>query len=174
MVLPLACRRLTGGEPAHRSRWVAIRPEFGRRHSRSGRRHIYRTQAVPAARWRRLLPWFRQRLRRSAARQRGWQHNSGCRSVGFPEEPSIKTPFAGDFEPDGSWYSMISIGDLLFAVNRTTANWISSSRVAASSALPIFRPRKDISFPLRSPFIAVTSTWAISVCFRSQQGRRRF
>ena len=34
----------------------------------------------------------------------------------FQKSHPVKTPFAGDFEPDGSWYSMISIGDLLFAV----------------------------------------------------------
>jgi hypothetical protein len=33
----------------------------------------------------------------------------------FQKGHPVKNPFAGDFEPDGSWYSMISIGDLLFA-----------------------------------------------------------
>jgi len=52
----------------------------------------------------------------SPVRESGWQHDDGCQSVGIPEENPVANPQPDDFEPDGTWYSMIAVNGDLYAI----------------------------------------------------------
>jgi hypothetical protein len=90
----------------------------------------------------------------------------------YLREHPVANPSVGDFEPDGAWYSMISVNDDCMPSSQITANSSGSRPMGRSAASSTFRRPKDTSFRRRLRTTA-TSTWAISTSFQSRKACRK-
>ena len=63
-----------------------------------------------------LFPWTCPHGQWGASREPRWQHDYGCQSVGFQEESPVANPQPDDFEPDGTWYSMVQARGSFYAI----------------------------------------------------------
>jgi len=91
----------------------------------------------------------------------------------FQQEHPVANPQPDDFEPDGTWYSMIAVHETLYAIEPITGNSMPSRREGTCVASPTFPEFKDTSYRPRSCITGTTFWWETSIYFPYATGPQR-